>query len=460
MKSIKRYLWIQAVICIVFMIFLLNLNAAENEYNEVIGIWSGKINFPGFKYSIALIIFQNDGYEAEIVFPDQADTHHPVDIEVNLPDIMVSSEKMQLRFIGTLKKGIISGNWVQMKRQMPLVLQKIEKISLPHRPQTPLPPFPYQIKEVTFGHSDAILSGTLTIPDNINDYSAVILISGVGTHDRDNTIFNHKPFWVIADYLTRNGMAVLRFDERGGGNSTGDRSQATTADFALDVSAGVNFLHDEGVVRVGLWGHSEGGTIASIVAAENHSVSFIILMGTPGLKGDEYNYQFEASMSKAMGASKIEIERKLELQKAIITLLSGDITDEKAKSEISLLYHEFDSSLTDEQLLPAINRFLSPWFRFNISYEPELILKNVTCPVLAIFGEKDIQVPAERNLEALESALKNAVNADYEIVILPGLNHYMQSAITGKTDEYGEITETISPLLLEKVFSWLRERNY
>ncbi len=457
MKFSMKNLRLLSVICFFFMVLPHILNAEENV--ELTGIWSGNIEFPGFEYRIVLIINHNVSFTAEIVFPDQSETHHPVDIEVNYPEILVNSEKMQLNFTGILKYDLISGNWEQMKRNMSLVLRKVDKISLPARPQTPQPPFPYQIKEVSFGHAEATLSGTLTIPDSVNNYTVVILISGVGTHDRDNTIFNHKPFWVIADYLTRRGIAVLRFDERGGGRSTGDRSLATTADFALDVSAGIKFLQKKGITNVGLIGHSEGGTIASILAANDPSIAFIIMMGTPGLKGDEYNYQFEASMSRAMGVSNKEIERKLELQRSIISLLLGNITDEQAKIEITSLYNKFDSSITPEQLQPAINRFLSPWFRYNISYNPQLMLQKVNCPLLAIFGEKDRQVPPECNLKAIESAMNNTGNPDYKVLELPDLNHYMQHAITGKPDEYGKISETISIELLEMIYFWIRERT-
>ncbi|MCF7920900.1 MAG: lysophospholipase [Candidatus Cloacimonetes bacterium] len=449
-------------IALIFYVILLPylLNPAEDICSALAGIWSGSVEFPGFKYRIVIIINKIEDFSADIIFPDQSETTYPVDIEVNFPEITIASEKMQLNFAGVYKNDQISGNWNQMKRQMLLVLQKVDKVILPERPQTPQPPFPYQVKEISFGHDRANLSGTLTIPDFIDSYLAVILIPGVGTHDRDNTIFGHKPFWVIADFLTRRGFAVLRYDERGGGKSSGDRSKATSADFAEDVKAGVTFLHSQKYIKkVGLLGHSEGGTIASLVAADDHSIAFIILLGSPGLKGDEYNYQFEESMSRAMGASEAAIERKLELQKEIINLLLKNTDEEKIENEIKKLYMKYDPSLTQEQVQAAINRFLSPWFQYNIRYDPIEVLQHLQCPVLAIFGEKDLQVPPEGNLDAVRSALSLAGNNDCEVIELPGLNHYMQSALTGKPDEYGKIEETISLDLLDKISSWIQKRN-
>jgi uncharacterized protein len=429
------------------------LYANSDIDTDLSGIWSGAVAFPAFEYRIILIISSNDDISAQIVFPDQSESQTEVDIMINYPHIEVTSQEMQLSFKAVYNNHMIKGNWEQMNRKMPLVLKQIDEIEMPARLQTPKPPFPYLSQEIVFGHDGLSFSGTLTIPDSSENCSAVILIPGVGTHDRDNTFFGHKPFFVIADYLTRQGIAVLRYDE------IQVRKNATTSDFAIDVKSAVSFLQSkEYICDIGLIGHSEGGLIASIVAAEDPALAFIILLGSPGLKGDEYNCQFEASMSRAMGASEIEIEQKLKLQRAVISVVSQNISDEEAEKQIIALYRDFDSRISSSQIDAAIQRFLSPWFKYSIRSNPGDVLQKVSCPVLAIFAEKDWQVPSEGNMSAVINALESRNNIDFEVIEMLGLNHYMQNAITGKPDEYGKIEESISVELLEHITSWISER--
>jgi pimeloyl-ACP methyl ester carboxylesterase len=276
----------------------------------------------------------------------------------------------------------------------------------------------------------------------------------VGTHDRDNTFFGHKPFFVIADYLTRRGIAVLRYDEIPG------RVTATTADFAADVNSAVRYLKEkEYVNNIGILGHSEGGLIAALAAAEFPDIAYIILMASPGLKGDIYNCQFEASMGKAMGLSDFEIERKLQLQRAVIAAVLKSTSDVEAEDEIRKLYYNFDNKISSSQIDAAIQRFLSPWFKYSIKSDPGLVLQKVICPVLAIFGEKDWQVPPEGNMEAVIDALKETGNTDYKVIVMAEHNHYMQNASTGKPDEYDRIEETISEDVLRLISSWILERQ-
>ena len=447
-------------LCICALLFVLFLSCLPNSLyanseidTDLSGIWSGAVEFPAFKYRIIIIISSNEDNITHIVFPDQSESQHEANIEINFPNIELTSPEMQLNFNAVYSENKITGNWEQMKRKMPLSLQLVDEIVLPHRPQTPKPPFPYSSQEVVFEHDGLSFSGTLTIPDSIKSCSAVILIPGVGTHDRDNTFFGHKPFFVISDYLTRQGIAVLRYDEIQG------RKTATTADFAIDVKSAVKFLQSkEYISNIGLLGHSEGGVIASLVAADDLEIAFIILMASPGLKGDEYNCQFETSMSRAMGASELEIERKLKLQRAVISVVSESTSDEEAEKEIKALYRNFDSRISSSQINAAIQRFLSPWFKYSIRSDLGAILQKVNCPVLAIFGEKDWQVPPEGNLQAVTNALESRSNRNSKVIEMPGLNHYLQNAITGKPDEYGKIEESISVELLELIISWISEK--
>jgi len=304
------------------------------------------------------------------------------------------------------------------------------------------------------------LAGTVTLPNDAEQVPAVVLISGAGAQDRDGTILAHRPFRVMADYLTRRGVAVLRYDDRGVGASTGDRMQATSADYADDALAGVEFLRNYPGIdpqKVGLLGHSEGGTIAMLAAAASPSVAFIVMLGTPGLPGMEYNLQFEESTGRALGQNDEQLAAKRAFQERVLKIVSSATDLEKARRQLQEIYSEIPG-VSDAQVSATIDHILSPWFRFNLSFDPSKTLQQVRCPVLAIFGELDVQVPPERNLEAIRSTLKRAGNPSYRVVKMAQLNHFFQTAKTGSPLEYGEIEETISPQVLELIYDWIREQ--
>ena len=328
------------------------------------------------------------------------------------------------------------------------------------RPQTPKSPFPYKEEDVHFTNNRGKirLAGTLTLPNLIPPYPAVILISGSGGHDRDYTLFGHKPFLVLSDHLTRKGISVLRFDDRGIGNSSGERAMATTKDYAGDVLAGLEFLksrRDINSKSIGLIGHSEGGTIASLVTLESIDVAFIVMIATPGLPGIEYNYQYEEYTSRALGLSEEKIIEKLLFQEKVFNIILMEKDKRIARYKLKKIYKEKYPDLPEDRVDKGIARLLSPWFLFNLTYDPGSTLKSITCPVLAIFGEKDVQVPPEGNVKAMKSALSDSTVEDYLIKILPKHNHFMQIAKTGSPLEYVTIEETISPIALESISNWV-----
>jgi pimeloyl-ACP methyl ester carboxylesterase len=335
---------------------------------------------------------------------------------------------------GTVNEGrtSIAGTWKQGGGSVPLTLVKVEKPTAIVRPQEPKAPFPYRAEDVKYGNAKAPgveLAGTLTMPEGQGPFPAVILISGSGPQNRDEELMGHKPFLVLADYLTRKGLAVLRFDDRGTAKSTGDFSKATGEDFATDVEAGIAYLKSRREIaakKIGLLGHSEGGMIAPMVAARSTDVAFLVLIAAPGEPiPDLLRAQLRLIM-KAQGAADEAIEKAAAQQNATIeAALSGD------------------------------GPGASPWMRYFLQYDPRPVLEKVKVPVLAVNGGKDLQVPPSTNLTGVRAALTKGGNTRVKAVELPGLNHLLQKAETGGVAEYGAIEETMNPAALELIGEWL-----
>ncbi|MDQ1274798.1 MAG: uncharacterized protein QG610_370, partial [Euryarchaeota archaeon] len=320
------------------------------------------------------------------------------------------------------------------------------------------------------------LAGTLTLPQSEGPFPAVILISGSGQQNRDEEILGHRPFLVLSDYLTRRGIAVLRVDDRGVGGSTGDFSQATTEDFARDVLAGIDCLksrEDIDSTRIGLIGHSEGGLIAPIVASSSSDVAFIVMMAGPGITGEEILYLQSDLIFRAEGVDNETIARNNALMKSIYSVIKEEQNDDIAAEKLQKLIMDEVANMSEEekknsgyseealeaQVNAQVQNLISPWMRSFLTYDPAPTLMKVTCPVLAINGEKDLQVPPEENLQAIEEALKAGGNRDYTVKELPGLNHLFQTAQTGSPSEYSKINETVSPVALELIGDWISERT-
>jgi pimeloyl-ACP methyl ester carboxylesterase len=282
-------------------------------------------------------------------------------------------------------------------------------------------------------------------------------------------MLKHKPFWVLADYWTRNGFAVLRFDDRGVGESEGDFAAATSADFATDVDAAVHFLkkHDRiNTKKIGLAGHSEGGMIAPMVASKNKNVAFIVLLAGPGVPGNELLLKQSHDIMKQKGFTAAELALAEKTSRKIYAAIIKDTKDELGVGDLVKLVNE-DAEKLDEAtrktlgfdevaLRQSITILKTPWMRYFISYKPIETLRKVKCPVLAINGEKDLQVATKPNLEGIEAALKLAKNKNVKIVSLPNLNHLFQTAETGAMDEYIKIEETFSPEAMKLVLDWMK----
>ncbi|MFV2006226.1 MAG: alpha/beta fold hydrolase [Longimicrobiales bacterium] len=347
----------------------------------------------------------------------------------------------------------------------------------PARPQTPEGPFPYEAVDVRFSNTTAgiELAGTLSVPAGDGPYPAVVTITGSGPQDRDETILGHRPFAVIADHLTRQGIAVLRFDDRGVGESGGDFASATSLDFADDAQAAVGFLRSRPEIdprRIGLIGHSEGGLIAPIIASRSADVAFLVLLAAPGVSGENVLYEQSRLIGKAAGLPETDTERNAVLQRELFRIVLDERNADIAAPKLRAALERSLDEMTDAQLAQAgvtpetRERFIagqvafvnSAWMRVFLTHDPAEPLSKVTVPVLALSGSLDLQVSAEQNLAVIERSLGAAGNQDYTIRELDGLNHLFQPATTGAPGEYARIEVTIDPSVLDLVTEWILAR--
>lgn len=316
------------------------------------------------------------------------------------------------------------------------------------RPQEPTEPLPYQVEDICFDNKAVQLCGTLTKPKE-KALATVILIWGYGPMDRDESLSGHRPFLVLADYLTRQGMNVLRFDKRGVGKSNGSYQESTRADFADDVLAAIDFLKEKDLqAPIGLIGHSEGGMIGAMVAAKSKDVSFLVMMASPAIAGETFIIEQTELLGKASGKSDEEIKQQVAFMKELMTVISNEDDIQKAQTQLA--------TKLPPTLLPLATQFNSVNFRYFLKTDPATFLRQLKIPVLALNGDRDWIVPAKTQLPAIEKALKEAGNKHYTIEVLPNLNHLFQTCVTGTQEECTVIDETIAPIALETISDWIK----
>lgn len=441
------------------------------------GSYSGPIKTPGGDLNIVFNIeMAEDGvtYTATCDSPDQGAFGIPVEsVTVEGDTVTILIPAVMGKYVGTLESDAmkIVGKWHQSGMEMDCTVILGDKPSGPARPQNPEPPFPYDVEEVTFANTDAgvTLAGTLTVPRGDGPFPGVVLVHGSGPNDRDESVFGHKPFLVLADHLTRQGIAVLRYDKRGIGGSTGDITNATSADFAADAAAALAFLANHDQVagdKTGLIGHSEGGVIVPFIAAtQPEKVAFIGLLAGPGVPGkDLITRQLEAILTMS-GADKDTLKTALDQQKTMFDIVLGEPDPDKATVKLDAEMEKRHAALTDtEKKMPGMSleamkqsaqQVNSPWFRYFIAKDPREDLRNVRCPVLAVWGGKDCQVVPEQNRPEVEKALQAAQNKAVTVKTFPGVNHLFQTAETGLPGEYAQIEETMSPDVLNFISDWI-----
>jgi pimeloyl-ACP methyl ester carboxylesterase len=338
------------------------------------------------------------------------------------------------------------------------------------RPQEPKPPYPYREVEAAYEsrQKGIKLAGTLTVPEGRGPFPAAILITGSGAQDRNESLLGHKPFLVIADRLTRAGIAVLRVDDRGVGGSTGSVQESTSADFAQDVLAGVDWLKDRPEVdkkRIGVIGHSEGGIVGPLASTLSKDVAFVVMLAGTGVTGEEILYEQSALIANAQGFSDADVAEQRKHSTRIYAILKSGKPDAEMKADLEQVYTEIYDSLPEASKAQfgsakaladaSTGTMLTPWFRYFLTYDPRVALRKVTAPVLALNGSLDLQVPVAQNFPEIRKALEAAGNKDVTLIELPGLNHLFQTTKTGSPSEYGTIDETFSEGAIAEIVKWI-----
>jgi uncharacterized protein len=446
--------------------------AKKSDASKLEGVWLGtlKVGVQELRLGFSVVATPSK-LTATLNSLDQGVDGVPVQ-EVTEKDgaVHFGLPSIKATFEGKLNKDgtEIVGEWMQ-GTTFPLTLKRVSKLPTAKRPQEPKRPFPYREEEITYENKKAKVkfAGTLTLPKGDGPFPAVVMITGSGPQNRDEELLGHKPFLVIADYLTRRGIAVVRVDDRGVGGSTGDNDSSTTADFAEDALAGVEFLKGRKEIddkHIGLIGHSEGGLVGPLAASTSKDVAFVVMLAGPGLPGDEILIEQNKLILKAAGASQDAIDRQLKWLSMALPIIKQEedakVADKRIRAEMAKWKEaagEKDKAMADfvNTREKAVGTLNTKWFRFFLSYDPRPALRKVQCPVLALNGEKDLQVPSKANLDAVAMALKEGGNKDYTVKEFPGLNHLFQTCKTGGIQEYGSIEETMAPVVLETMGDWI-----
>jgi fermentation-respiration switch protein FrsA (DUF1100 family) len=426
------------------------------------GDWDGALTVPaGIKVPLVLHIH---GATATMDSPDQNARDVPIELQRNGDAVVIRLPKAGAEFDGALSPDgkTMSGPFRQggMTMQASFTLRAPgAAVAGPDRPQTPHPPFPYATRDVTFVGGDGVmLAGSLTQPNGPGPFPAIVMIAGSGPQNRDETVNGHRLFLVIADRLTRDGIAVLRYDKRGVGASKGDYATATQVDFAADAEGAFRWLSSQpgiAAAKVGLIGHSEGAEIAPTVANRVRTVDFVVLLSAPALPGVETIVAQQRAIALAMGTPVAKADADSRRERKVLDAVRAAPTAQRARTESEAIL--VASGMPPTQAAAQAAELSSPWFRAFLDDDPAPALRRLRTPVLVVDGSKDLQVIPSMNLPIIRAALRS--NAHATIVELPGLNHLLQPATTGAPSEYGAITTTISPAVLDLVSRWIAERT-
>jgi len=456
--------------------FAMGILAATLAFGQdITGQWNGILKVQGTQLRVVFNIGKTEnGFNSTMDSPDQGATGIPVtSTSFENLTLKLAVSNLRVEYEGILdNNNIIVGNFKQGGMSFPLNLSKetVEKEKLV-RPQEPIKPFPYYEEEVTFENAKGgiTLAGTLTLPKKEGFFPVAILISGSGPQNRDEELMGHKPFLVLSDYLTKNGVAVLRFDDRGIGASKGDFKTATSIDFSSDVEAGVTYLQTRKEInkkKIGLIGHSEGGIIAPMVASSSKGIAFIVLLAGTGISGGQLLLLQQELIGKAAGMNDLDLQNVKMINTGAFEIVAKSKSPEQLKTDLTNYLKQtlkdnpnlkkLGSMSEDDFVKLQVNQITSPWMLFFIKYNPALALEKVRCPVLAIIGEKDLQVPPKENLDAIKKALTKGGNKEVTTIELPGLNHLFQECKTGLPQEYASIEQTISPTALTEILEWIQ----
>lgn len=459
-------------------ILLLPLNGqAGNE--KVVGSWLGTLDVGAMQLRLVFNInCPGDSLlEATLDSPDQGASDIPMGVVSLMADsIRIDAPMLRAYYIGKIhSETAIHGEWNQAGRSFELNLEKQgEKFTL-SRPQEPNPPYPYTEEQVSFENKvqGFSLAGTFTYPSEGGPFPAVILISGSGPQNRDEELFGHKPFKVLADHLTRNGIAVLRYDDRGVGSSGGVIAGSTSEDYAVDARSAVDYLlkRDEvDPVKLGLVGHSEGGMISFMLASEYEDIAFIIALAGPGVPGKTILLEQSETINRLSGVGEsILQDNRIVMGKTYDLMIDNESYDVWQRNILEFTtsyyagkaanqYSQQEIEQIQQNLLGSVPEQAYAWMRYFVMYDPSVYLSSIRCPVLALNGEKDCQVLAQQNIHSIGEQLLSSGNQDVIARILPGLNHLFQNCETGLPSEYGIIEETFNSQALTIISDWINQQ--
>ncbi|OEK00107.1 hypothetical protein BFP97_00620 [Roseivirga sp. 4D4] len=454
------------------IIFALLIQFSLSAQN-ITGDWYGEV---GNNTKVQFIFHLSEGEDGLIAILDIPSQNlkgiktQKVTFEDN--ELYIDGKNLGFEYKGTFRpdSAHIEGKFMEGPNAVPLVLsrEKFKAAKAKSRPQEPVKPYPYKEEQVVFENAkdNVSLAGTLTLPAKGDQHAVAILITGSGPQNRDEEVYGHKTFLVLADHLTRQGIAVLRYDDRGVNESTGNFAEATTANFATDVHSAIAYLKTRTDVdheQIGLIGHSEGGIIAPMVAANSDDVDFMVILAGTGVSG------FETNLIQAVTLRGFPVEDE-EAYKAfmteVLTIASADKDVAEVRKELTAYYDQSpffemmagQSPQRDQILKSLVEARTTPWVRYFMNYNPAEMLELVECPVLSLNGTLDLQVVADVNQAGIKAALEKGKNKDFEIIALEGLNHMFQTAETGAMKEYNNIEETFDPKALKLISDWILKR--
>lgn len=428
---------------------------------ELPGHWKGVLSVGNDTLALIINVTGTEGkFAATLDVPQQGVTDIAIDkFDVNGPAISLSVTQFGMSYEGSLVMGNILGTFSQNGMKLPLTFAKVKKTA-PDRPQNPKEPYPYRSEEVSFTNSgdNVTLSGTLTLPEGSGPFPAVVLVSGSGTQDRDEELMGHKPFLVTADFFTRRGIAVLRYDDRGYDSTTVEAAKsATSVDLSYDAEAAAAYLMDRPEIdksKVGVAGHSEGGMIVFMIAARRPDIAFALSFAGPAISGRKVIQSQQEAILKLQGAPEEYLKNFRISSDAMF-----DLIDASPSSTPQL--HDEIASMQRAQGVPeaaaeqAADQMTGAWMFYFVKHDPAADIESTNCPALVLNGSKDMQVIAELNIPAYNKIIADGGKTNITVKEMPGLNHLFQHCRTGNPSEYYSIAETISPEVLELASEWI-----
>ncbi len=447
-----------------FILSMLTSVVAANP--SPVGDWQGKLDIqPGVSLTLVVHIEQQgDTLTSTLDSPDQGSYGIPVaNTQLESSTLTLDIAIIGAKLVATVGDDTLKGTFTQAQQDLPITLSKLnveqqqalkDKFA---RPQMPKAPFPYEIEEVTYPHlsKEFDFAATLTLPEGKGPFPLAILVTGSGPQDRDETLAQHKPFWVLADHLTRQGIAVLRSDDRGTGESGGDFSSADLNAFVTDIHSAYQFAAQHPNIdkaAIGIIGHSEGGVTGPMFAAQYpDKVAFMIMMAGLGVDGTTLWATQQSDIAAALGMADPKMVYDLH-HKAAAMAANGD-----SKEQVLALFTAIPG-MPQAQAEQIASMLTSPWGRSFTQYQPNKVLPKLTMPLLAVNGDKDIQVTSKANLAGIKDNLAKADNNDVTVKEMASLNHLFQKADTGLPNEYILIQETLNPQLLNTISDWLTTR--